>query len=37
MIEIRKEAELIIKQQQELLDMPNGMPSVNVIIEKSKS
>ena len=36
MIEVRKEAEFILKQQQELLEMPNGMPTVDSIIKKNK-
>ena len=34
-IEARKEAELIMKQQRELLEVPNGMPSVEDIINKN--
>ena len=33
-IEARKEAELIMKHQRELLEVPNGMPSVDDIVNK---
>ena len=34
-IEARKEAELIMKHQRELLEVPNGMPSVDDIVNKN--
>ena len=35
-VEARKEAELILEQQRELLSVPNGMPKVADIVAKTQ-